>query len=76
MYFRLWENDWPIKPTIRRLAKHAGVSCYYGRKVVQELDEFGCLQNRLAAKMDKNVARGCGLDLTLEEEVFLFGATN
>jgi transposase len=71
VYFRLWEDNWPIKPKIRFLSRHAGVSQGYANKIVQELTTTGGLKNPCATKMGKNVARGVGLDLSLEEEVFL-----
>ena len=53
------------------LAKHAGVSHYYATKVIGELTITGHLQNLCATKANKTIARGVGLNFTLEEEVFL-----
>jgi hypothetical protein len=70
-YFHLWEANWPHEPTIISLSRHAGVSRGYATKVVDELTVTGQLKNPSVTKKDKNIARGVGLDFTLEEEVFL-----
>ena len=71
VYFRLWEANWPLQPSMASLAKHARVNRKYATKVINELTVTGYLINPSATKGNKNQARGCGLGLTLEEEVFL-----
>ena len=70
-YFRLWKANWPNEPTIIGLSKQANMSRKYARKVIEELTVTGQLKNPCVTKKEKNIARGVGLDFTLEEEVFL-----
>ncbi len=72
VYFRLWEDNWPVQPTnILEIARKSNVSHFYAKKVVDELTTTGCLRNPCVTKLDKNVTRGIGLDFTVEQEVFL-----
>jgi hypothetical protein len=54
------------------LARQAGVSHHYAKKVVEELTMTGCLHNPSVTKLQKNVTCGISIDFTLEEEVFTF----
>jgi hypothetical protein len=44
-FFRLWEYNWPNKPSIASLAKNVHVSWYYANKVINELTVTGHLAN-------------------------------
>ena len=68
---KLWEDNFPTKPSMSSLARRAGVTDKFARKVVDELTESGELESPCVTKFNKNVDRGVGLDFTLEEEVFL-----
>ena len=70
-YLKLWEDNFPMKPSMSSLVRRAGVTDKWARKVVDELTKSGQLKNPCVTKHNKNVARGVGLDFTLEEEVFL-----
>jgi hypothetical protein len=70
-YFRLWEAYWPVKPSMRSLAREVLVDDKFAKKVINELTATGHLQNPSITKLSKNVRRGVGLNFTLEEEVFL-----
>jgi hypothetical protein len=70
-YLDLWEQNWPFKPSMRGLARHVRVSNKYATRVIHELTVKGHLQNPAVTKLNKNVVRGVGLDLTPEEEIFL-----
>ena len=47
VYFRMWEDHWPVKPTLRGLSRRASVSCWYAKKVVEELTINGYLKTPL-----------------------------
>ncbi len=70
-YLKLWEDNYPIKPSMSSLARCAGVTDKWAKKVIEELTKTGQLENPGVRKYTKNVARGVGLDLTVEEENFL-----
>ena len=53
------------------LARRAGVTDKWAKKVIEELTKTGQLENPGVRKDAKNVARGVGLDFTVEEENFL-----
>jgi hypothetical protein len=70
-YLKMWEDNYPTKPSMSSLARRAGVTDKWARKVIDELTETGQLENPGVTKHAKKVARGVGLDFTLEEENFL-----
>jgi hypothetical protein len=53
------------------LARKAGVSPRYVRKVLEELTVTGCLWNPCATQLQKKVNHDVDLNFTLEEELFL-----
>jgi hypothetical protein len=69
-YLKLWEEKFPMKPSMSSLARCAGVTEKWARKVVDELTKTGQLENPCVTKRAKNVTRCVGLNFTLEEEVF------
>ena len=71
VYLKLCEDNYPTIPSMSSLARHAGVSDKWAKKVIDELIETGQLENPNITKHDKKVPCGVGLDFTLEEENFL-----
>jgi hypothetical protein len=65
-YFWLWEENWPVKPSMRSLAKHVGVEDKWAEKVIDELTATSQLENPSVTKLAKKVPCGVGLDFTLE----------
>jgi hypothetical protein len=70
-FFRLWEDNWPIKPSMSSLARCVGVTNNWAKKVIDELTKTGQLVNPDVTKNAKNVPLVVGLEFTQKEKVFL-----
>jgi hypothetical protein len=75
VFLTLWEDNYPTQPSVRAVARVAGVGRVYAKKVIKELLETGdLLDNELTRPNKKETQLFVGVGsraLNLEEEVFL-----